>query len=383
MIRKYWKYLRFIAVPLLAALICILLYEVFDFLSMGVFADWLDRMFAYEESWVAEDGTIVIVHSFNWDSIKAYLLILVLVCILLGSWIFMLAADFRKRRIQRKTAHQISEYMHRFILQKDPLPLELPQEFAEVFAQISEVRYEMEHKTQMLREESQRKNDLITYLAHDLKTPLTSVMGYLTLLHDEPDLPDELRIRYTGIAVKKAGRLEELMAELFEITRFNLSQVELQKERINLSRMIEQICYEFHPLLHEKGLTFSLDIAPDVEILCDVDKIERVIDNLIRNAVSYSYPDSEICISMQNAGTDVQMVFQNHGRTIPPEQLNRVFEQFFRLDSSRSSTTGGGGLGLAIAKQLTEAHGGTIAAESVNELIRFTVTLPLNCQKIV
>lgn len=343
---------------------------------MGVFAEWLDKTFSYEESWVKEDGTTVIIHNFSWVSIKAYFLQLVLAGILFGSWIFILASDYIKRWIQRKTSRRISEYMHRFILQKEPLPLELPPEFAEVFAQISEIRYEMEHQTQMLREESQRKNDLITYLAHDLKTPLTSVTGYLTLLHDEPSLPDALRTRYIGIAMKKAVRMEDLMAELFEITRFHLSQVELQKERVNLSRMVEQICYEFHPLLHERGLTFSLDIVPDLEVLCDVDKIERVMDNLIRNAVSYSYPDSEIRISMKNAGTDIRMVFQNQGRTISPEQLSRVFEQFFRLDSSRSTATGGSGLGLAIAKQLVEAHGGTISAESEREMIRFTVTLP-------
>ena len=136
--------MRFIVIPLVVILICIILYTVFDYLSMGVFADWLDKLFTYEQSWVREDGTTVIVRNFNWISIKSYLLYVLIAVVLFGSWIFMLVSDFRKRRIQQKTAQQISEYMHRFISQNEPFPLELPHEYAEVFTEISEIRYEIQ-----------------------------------------------------------------------------------------------------------------------------------------------------------------------------------------------------------------------------------------------
>lgn len=266
--------------------------------------------------------------------------------------------------------------MHQYILENAQMPVGTELEYSEVFARIVEIRSAMQMREQMLKTEAQRKNDLITYLAHDLKTPLTSVIGYLTFLREEPNLVEDARARYTEIAYKKSIRLETLIEELFEITRFNISQIELQKENVNLSVMTEQIAHEFLPLLTEKNLHFSMDITTEVECLCDADKMERIIDNLIRNAISYSYPNSEIGIILKKTDSEIQITFQNSGKTISKEKLHRIFEQFFRLDSSRSSKTGGSGLGLAIAKQLVEAHGGTIQAESENENIRFSIALP-------
>lgn len=232
------------------------------------------------------------------------------------------------------------------------------------------------------KEAEQRKNDLIVYLAHDLKTPLTSVIGYLSLLQDEPEISQELRAKYTGIALNKARRLEELINQFFEITRFQLTHMELEWETIHFSRMLEQTAFEFQPILEEKHLQLQTGIAPDVKLTCDPDKLERVVDNLIRNAISYSYPNTAISLEMHTTEEYAVLTICNTGRTISPEKLDRIFEQFFRGDSSRATATGGAGLGLAIAKQITELHGGTIKADSRNEQIRFTVTLPLR-QKIV
>ncbi|MCI9667011.1 MAG: vancomycin resistance histidine kinase VanS [Angelakisella sp.] len=226
------------------------------------------------------------------------------------------------------------------------------------------------------KEAEQRKNDLIVYLAHDLKTPLTSVIGYLTLLRDEEEISPRLREKYTGIALDKALRLEDLVNEFFDITRFNLTTLTLEPERTNLSRMLEQMVSEFSPVLQEKELSWETAISQDVEISCDRDKLQRVLDNLIRNAVSYSAPGTAILVAMEPEGNEAVLRLQNHGRTIPPEKLCHIFEQFYRVDSSRASATGGAGLGLAIAKEIVELHGGSITAKSEQESVLFTVRLP-------
>lgn len=255
-------------------------------------------------------------------------------------------------------------------------PIELPPELAEVQNELNLAREQSLNSLQLAREAEQRKNELIVYLAHDLKTPLTSVIGYLNLLADEPQISAELRARYTGIALEKAERLEELINEFFDITRFSLTTQVMEPERTNLTRMLEQLSSEFTPILKERGLTIQTKLAPDIEIMCDRDKLSRVLDNLLRNAINYSYADTEIYLSMEWCDATVRILVKNRGRTIPPEKLARIFDQFFRIDSARASATGGAGLGLAIAKELVELHGGRIFADSENETITFTVLLP-------
>ena len=255
-------------------------------------------------------------------------------------------------------------------------PIRLPPAMKSVEDQLNLAREEALHAQRTAREAEQRKNDLVVYLAHDLKTPLTSVIGYLTLLRDEPQISPELRARYTGIALEKAERLEDLINEFFDITRFNLSHLELEKQTVDLSRMLQQVVSEFEPMLAEEQLTCTLDLPARMDYPCDPDKLARVFDNLLRNACHYSTPGTEVRISGAETDTSIVLSFHNEGRTIPPEKLERIFDQFFRLDSSRATRTGGAGLGLAIAKEIVELHGGTISARSWDNQVEFQVTLP-------
>lgn len=226
--------------------------------------------------------------------------------------------------------------------------------------------------------EEQRKNDLIVYLAHDLKTPLTSVIGYLTLLRDENQISEELREKYLSISLEKAERLEDLINEFFEITRFNLSDITLEYSKVNVTRLLEQLVFEFKPIFLEKNLKCELQAAPNILLSCDVDKMQRVFDNLLRNAVNYSFDNSTIFIIVTQEEKNLHVKFINSGNTIPEQKLARIFEKFFRLDTARSSESGGAGLGLAIAKQIVELHKGNITAKSENETIEFEVILPFS-----
>lgn len=263
------------------------------------------------------------------------------------------------------------------LVEDDDKLIRLPGELKDVQDKMNEVKQNAAKNARLAKEEEQRKNDLIVYLAHDLKTPLTSVIGYITLLHDEKKISDELREKYLGVALNKAERLEDLINEFFEITRFNLSRLTLEPSKVNLSRMLEQTAYEFKPIFAVKNLKCSLNMIPNIEIKCDVDKMERVFDNLLRNAVNYSFQNSTIEITAEKKDTGIYMCFSNHGNTIPKEKLNRIFEQFYRLDISRATKTGGAGLGLAISKKIVELHKGTITASSENEKIEFRIFLPI------
>lgn len=262
-------------------------------------------------------------------------------------------------------------------------PVSLSPDLKNIEDDLNKVRIQTLESQKAAHEAEQRKDDLLVYLAHDLKTPLTSVLGYLKLLEDEPDISPELISKYTGIARGKAERLEELINEFFEITRFSTNKLVLDSKATNISRMLMQITYEFNPVLKGKNLQWDLQIPESIEIICDADKLERAVDNLIRNAINYSFPDSVIHFALVPMPGSVQICVQNKGNTIPPEKMKRIFEQFYRLDSARSSDTGGAGLGLAIAKEIIESHHGIITAYSADELIRFTIQLPLDCQKIV
>lgn len=303
-----------------------------------------------------------------------YQIPLILYCI--GCMLIMFRA-FRKAVHYLDFALQASEK----IADESKELIELPDDFKEIETQFNAVKLEVQNNARAAKEAEQRKNDLVVYLAHDLKTPLTSVIGYLTLLSEATDISPEVQQKYIGIALNKAERLEDLISEFFEITRFNLTQITLELGNINLTRLLEQLVYEFSPMLSEKRLTCKLQVPPDLFFCCDGDKMQRVFDNLLRNAVNYSYPNTEIRIWVVQEEAGLRLTFLNHGNTIAADRLDRLFEQFFRLDSSRDSASGGAGLGLAIAREIVELHHGTICAYSSNNEIVFEIFFPKGQEK--
>jgi two-component system sensor histidine kinase VanS len=254
--------------------------------------------------------------------------------------------------------------------------LHLPPELSPIEADLNGVRRAISAKRNLSHSTEQRKNDLIAYLAHDLKTPLTSALGYLELLQSQPDLPQDQRAKYVGIALDKTQRLEKLLGEFFNITQMELSAANKHYTEVRLDLLLYQLAEEFYPMLEEKNLTCQPEIQEGFVVNGDADQLARTFDNLLRNAVSYSTSGTPIRLVARVEQGWVEVAISNQGLGIPEEQLASIFEKFYRLDEARQTHTGGSGLGLAIAKEIVELHGGSIQATSTSNLTTFTVRLP-------
>jgi len=222
----------------------------------------------------------------------------------------------------------------------------------------------------------QRKNELVMYLAHDIRTPLTSVIGYLNLLEETPNMPVDQRAKNLHITLEKAYRLEKMINEFFEITRYNSQQIQLIQEPVDLCFLLVQLSDELSPIFSQRGNSIILDVDENLTVCGDADKLARVFSNILKNAAAYSYPGTEIKITAEKSHGLINIGFQNKGDAIPAEKLSALFDKFYRLDEARMSGTGGTGLGLAIAKEIVLLHGGSILASSENDTVTFTIKLP-------
>ena len=263
------------------------------------------------------------------------------------------------------------------LVNKDVEYIELPDELEEIQKRMNHLKRESEKNEKLAKENEEKKDELIVYLAHDIKTPLTSMIGYLSILDEIDDMPKKKQKNYISIALDKSYRLEDLINELFDVARFNSEKIVLEKEELNLNLMMEQIIDDFYPTLREVNKSIKLNYDEPISINGDPDKLSRVFNNLIKNAISYSKEESEIVINLKKDNNNAIVEVINKGKQISKEKLSKIFEKFYRLDSARTSRTGGSGLGLAIAKDIVELHNGTIIAESNEEETTFRVTLPL------
>ncbi len=300
-----------------------------------------------------------------------------------GFWTTLMAAVILlllwNRLLRRFSQYfrQLDRRLDRLLAEGAAAKEELPQELAFMDEKLDRIQGALAARQRAALESEQRKNDLVVYLAHDLKTPLTSVVGYLSLLDEAADMPLEQRAKYTRVALDKAYRLEELINQFFDITRFNLQQVVLERRPVRLDVALAQIADEFYPILARQGKWARVEAEPGLSVSADPDKLARVFNNLFKNAAAYGYENTAVQVQARRQGERAVVSVSNQGPRIPPRQLELIFEKFYRMDAARSTNAGGAGLGLAIAKQIVELHGGSISAQSDEQATVFTVSLPL------
>lgn len=224
----------------------------------------------------------------------------------------------------------------------------------------------------------ERKNELVTYLAHDIRTPLTSVRGYLELINEADGMSAERQREFAGRALAKANRLESLVEELFEITRYNMQNIPIERERLDVGLLCQQIAEEFYPQAQSRDLAIEVDVPVGLTAFWDSSRMGRVLENVLKNAMAHGSANSVVIIRAMQDGQDDNVILSvsNHGKEISPEHLEHIFDRFYRGDAARGQATGGAGLGLAIAKEIVEVHGGEIKAESEGGLTTFTMRIP-------
>lgn len=367
-------------VILFAAIITAAAIGLFLFLSIAFdqkFFNWLYKRFFIDMGYATFlNGGRWHVYDLKWNTLKEFLYAGGAVMAI--AWAASIVVTFVIVRCstQRQTAQELEQLMRRYFVKEDKAIF--PRQYENMADYTVVLKEQFQNSEERLRAESVRKNEFVAYLAHDLKTPLTSVIGYISLLKEAPDMPEEQRAKYTGIALEKALRLESLINEFFDITRYNLHEIVLEEETFDLGYMLMQMADEFYPVLEQHGKTISIRADEYLPIVADSAKLARVFNNILKNAVAYSYDNTEIEIHAEKKENTIRVSVSNFGKTIPKQKLDRIFEKFYRLDDARSTNTGGAGLGLAIAKEIVAAHGGTISVTSEKQITTFTVELPVH-----
>ncbi|WOO35430.1 HAMP domain-containing sensor histidine kinase [Anaerocolumna sp. AGMB13020] len=250
-------------------------------------------------------------------------------------------------------------------------------EFALIADRINQMGGDIRRIIENERKSENTKNQLITSVAHDLRTPLTSIIGYLDLVQGENNINMEVKKHYVEIAYTKSKRLEKLIEDLFAYTKFSSGEVTLEAGPIDMVKFVEQLAEEFYPSFQESNLQYEFRAnTPSVSVWGDGNLLARAFANLIDNAIKYGKDGKSVQIEILEHLDTVQISVINYGKLIPEKDIEAIFERFYRLEESRSSETGGTGLGLAIVKNIIVMHGGSISARSDHDGTVFMIILP-------
>ena len=305
---------------------------------------------------------------------------IVLLYVLLGIGVFSVSFLLLQSRSMRYIS-RISSAM-REIAEGDlniTLDVEGDDEFADMAENLNNMVEELRQLMDKERESERTKNELITNVAHDLRTPLTSIIGYLELLSSGPAISLDMQKKYIDIAYVKAKRLEKLIEDLFGFTKMNYGKISMNVGKVDIVKLLGQLLEEFYPSFADKDLTYELKSnVPSQIITADGNLLARLFDNLINNAIKYGAEGKKVLIQVFAKDDIVTVSVTNYGYVIPAEELPLIFNKFYRVEQSRSSKTGGTGLGLAIAKNIVDMHGGTISVASDLNGTVFTVKLKVD-----
>ena len=314
------------------------------------------------------------------EMLTSFDVVVILIYVVFGIGIFTVTFLLLQEKSMRYIS-RISDAMQS-ISQGDlniTVDIEGDDEFSVMAASLNKMVEDLRGLMDKEREAERTKNELITNIAHDLRTPLTSIIGYLELLSGETKLDPEVQKKYIGIAYVKTKRLEKLIEDLFGFTKLNYGKISMHVAKVDVVKLLSQLLEEFYPSFVDKNLSYELQSnVPAQMISADGNLLARLFDNLINNAIKYGADGKRILVKVHGSEELVTIQVINYGYVIPEEELPLIFNKFYRVEQSRSTNTGGTGLGLAIAKNIVDMHGGTIHVTSDLSGTVFTIKLQVD-----
>jgi signal transduction histidine kinase len=293
----------------------------------------------------------------------------------------VLLAGFINHLLARRTVRRMNA-IHNAVLQiqKGEYRVLLPNDNSDFLGELEQninlMAIRINDTLNQRKEIEKTKDDFIVNIAHDLRTPLTSVIGYLSFIR-EKQLDPEISAKYAGIAYDKSQHLENLIESLFDVAHFTMDTVQVNKEEVNLKKLLLQKQDELYPQLHAANMEIRLNLPDSVsKIYADGALLARVFDNLLINAIRYAKEGKIIDIETEPLRGGVRVSVVTHANPVPADELERIFGKLYRLEKSRDTRTGGTGLGLSISRRIVELHGGTLTARQAGDGTAFDIYLP-------
>ena len=325
-----------------------------------------------EKGFSVEEAPVIAYRDLStYNDVKVFKPLVAIVLYVLG--LFVITLLFMRRPV--RAVDSIADVLSAPGLVKGDA-VELPKNLKSTQSEIELLQMRIVRDEMAAKVAEERKNELVTYLAHDIRTPLTSVRGYLELISEAEGMSVDRQREFAGRALAKANRLESLVEELFEITRYNMQNIPIERENLDVGLLCRQIAEEFYPQAQSRDLVIEVDAEEGLTAFWDSSRMGRVLENVLKNAMVHASANTKVLVRAVADNDTVTLSVSNQGKGISPEHLEHIFDRFYRGDAARGQATGGAGLGLAIAKEIVEAHGGEIKASSEDGLTTFTIRLP-------
>lgn len=311
----------------------------------------------------------------NWPKLKSFIIILFFTIIIIFSVVYSIVGYYVENKTYIKSQGDCIKLLKNMLNGK----------IYDSSIEVSNYKLYCDYLTQVLKNfefidknnnTNLIKEELITNFAHDIKTPLTSIIGYLNLITQDDDISEKSLKKYSSIALEKALDLEKQFEELFYISKYDFKKENKEKNKINLYNFLSQIKDEFYPIMTDKGMDIEINIEEHISLFVNLEDFSKVLENIVNNAIKFGYENSNIVFNVIREDKNLHMEISNKTNQLSDYDLSLIFNRFYRRDKSRNSSTGGAGLGLAIAKSIVVNYDGNIDAKCKNDIFTIIINIP-------